>query len=96
MLDELAIEFASATAFVAALESPAAVCGRGTNAASPNIQTLPNAILGTDKSYIVCMKGPLVCATSCPKTVGRIRRLVASEIDSGTTVELDKEKLREN
>jgi len=61
MLDELAIEFASDTAFVAALESPAAVGGRKTNAASPNIQTLPNAIRGTDKSYIVCMKGSLVC-----------------------------------
>src|SRR5215468_10546166 len=63
MFDELA--------FVVALESPAAVCGRETNAASPNIQTLPNAILGTDKSYIVCIKGSLVCTTSCPKTLGR-------------------------
>jgi hypothetical protein len=56
-LDELAIEFASATTIVAAFETPAAVCGRGTNAASPIIQTLTNTILGTDKSYIVCMKG---------------------------------------
>src|SRR5215831_21090848 len=33
---------------------------------------IPNAILGIDKSYIVCIKGSLVCTTSCPKTVGRI------------------------
>jgi hypothetical protein len=59
-LDEIVIEFASAIAFVAALEVLAAVCGRATNAASPSIQTRPKAIFGTDKSIIVCMKGSLV------------------------------------
>src|ERR1700676_1638963 len=44
-------------ALAAALAVLAAVCGRGTNAASPVRHTRPNAILGTARSWIVCTNG---------------------------------------